>query len=594
MFGGESVRRPRRRTKVRLRAVVALTAIAGLGACEHLPLYNKEKDELAQSAKKAYGEAEVPKVLDVEKANLDRLLAYELEALNESAKLRLDIALLRMSNDRPIPSGQTSLAAWYETAGNEVAALGFPASTSLLAYLDGTIDVGNARRQIDLIKARLGESGSAAVKALPNCASVLVVDPETATWAFADRPENAAQRDFLMHDFAQYVTQCQVAAPAVKNGRVGIAFLDLNAALDELSQRRRKAAALTTEVKKKAKEVKDVQAKARKRQKAVADFQKTLNKRTDELKDVADGAASAAKALRDLPGADGAAETAEKAIAEITTVLAAIGSGEVDTDGKQTDGTAGKTVVSGDLATAAAWLSTNVPSLAADMAALIDQAKAPPVSNLILELEHQKIQRDYAKARIALAENRVELLRLRFNTLIDAARAWRGFRLALCNYAILSAGMDRVGPRCDLLTVAINPKVGDTEPTATCTFTDGGAAIDPCVLIATWRQALDAVDGARDDDGRARKRELYGALYQYAEAFEAERATRELQFRLADIDHRETLTAQRSSIDAWNNSVAFLLGQLATHHSAGVDPAVIADAIGTIFGAGEIGAGGAQ
>jgi len=591
MFGGESVRRPRRRTKVRLRAVVALTAIAGLGACEHLPLYNKEKDELAQSAKKAYGEAEVPKVLDVEKANLDRLLAYELEALNESAKLRLDIALLRMSNDRPIPSGQTSLAAWYETAGNQVAALGFPSSTSLLAYMDGTIDIGNARRQIDLIKGRMG---AVAAKALPDCTSLAGTDPRSATWAFADRPENAAQRDFLMHDFAQYVTQCQVAAPAVKNGRVGIAFLDLNAALDELSQRRRKAAALTTEVKKKAKEVKDVQAKARKRQKAVADFQKTLNKRTDELKDVADGAASAAKALRDLPGADGAAETAEKAIAEITTVLAAIGSGEVDTDGKQTDGAAGKTVVSGDLATAAAWLSTNVPSLAADMAALIDQAKAPPVSNLILELEHQKIQRDYAKARIALAENRVELLRLRFNTLIDAARAWRGFRLALCNYAILSAGMDRVGPRCDLLTVAINPKVGDTEPTATCTFTDGGAAIDPCVLIATWRQALDAVDGARDDDGRARKRELYGALYQYAEAFEAERATRELQFRLADIDHRETLTAQRSSIDAWNNLVVAPMGQLTAYHASGLKPDAIAEAVSLTLGLAAVGAGAAQ
>jgi len=105
---------------------------------------------------------------------------------------------------------------------------------------------------------------------------------------------------------------------------------------------------------------------------------------------------------------------------------------------------------------------------------------------------------------------------------------------------------------------------------------------------------LDDAESARDDDGRARKRELYSALYQYAEAFEAERASRELQFRLADVDHRKMLASQRSSIDTWNNSVAFLLGQLATHHSAGVDPAVIADAIGTIFGAGEIGAGGAQ
>jgi len=535
-----------------LQVAVAVFVFMAIFFPEYLPFYSKEKSDLAENALKIYKDTKVHESLDVQEKNLETLLKAEIEALNESAALRLDIALTRISSDRPVPSGQTSLAAWYETAGNEVAALGFPASTSLLAYLDGTIDVGNARRQIDLIKARLGESGSAAVKALPNCASVLVVDPETATWAFADRPENAAQRDFLMHDFAQYVTECQVAA-AVNNGRVGIAFLDLNLALDELSQRRRKAKALTAEIKKMAKEVKNAQAEDRKRQKAIADFQKTLDKRTDELKDIADGVASVAKELRNLTGADGEAEIAEKAIGAITTVLGAVGSGQVASDGKQT-------ALSADLATATAWLRSNVFPLADDMAELIDQAKAPPVSNLILELEHQKARRNYAKARIGLAESRIELLRLRFNTLIDAARAWRGFRLALCNYATLSAGIGRFGPRCHDFAAAVKPKDADGGTTVACTFTDDRTAVEPCVLGKTWRQALDDAESARDDDGRARKRELYSALYQYAEAFEAERASRELQFRLADVDHRKMLASQRSSIDTWNNSVAFLLG----------------------------------
>ncbi len=109
-----------------LKVVFAVVAIATLAACENLPLYNKEKDELAKSAQKAYTDTKVTEALNVQERNLEKLLKAEIDALNESASLRLDIALLRMSDDRPTKSGSTSLAGWYVRAKQEEKILGFP------------------------------------------------------------------------------------------------------------------------------------------------------------------------------------------------------------------------------------------------------------------------------------------------------------------------------------------------------------------------------------------------------------------------------------------------------------------------------------
>ena len=155
-----------------LKVVFAVVAIAALAACARLPLYNKEKDNLAQSAQKAYTDTKVTETLDVQEQNLEMLLKAETAALNESASLRLDIALLRMSDDRPTTDGSTSLAGWYERAKTAEKNLGFPDSSRILAFLDYQIEVAQAEIQIATVKARIGSDGSKARKALPSCKAV--------------------------------------------------------------------------------------------------------------------------------------------------------------------------------------------------------------------------------------------------------------------------------------------------------------------------------------------------------------------------------------------------------------------------------------
>ena len=162
--------------------------------------------------------------------------------------------------------------------------------------------------------------------------------------------------------------------------------------------------------------------------------------------------------------------------------------------------------------------------------------------------------------------------------------------MALCDFATLSAGLGDTGAKCDKFDAT--PVSGDE---ATCTI--GNETIDACALKLTWREALVEMKKTSEMKKtlhRRQKRALYSALYQYAEAFEAERVSREAEFHLADLDHREALAAQRSGIEAWNNLVAVPIGQLAAYHASGIKAEAIANAIGTALGLAAVGAGVAQ
>lgn len=558
-----------------LKVVFAVVAIAALAACAHLPLYNKEKDELAKSAQKAYTDTKVTEALNVQERNLEMLLKAETAALNESASLRLDIALLRMSDDRPTTDGSTSLAGWYERAKTAEENLGFPDSSRILAFLDYQIEVAQAEIQIATVKARIGSDGSKALKALPSCKAVRNDDLANLNWKYTTGIE-ANKRAFLMIDYKEYVLRCQEALtpPPVTGGRIGVAFAEMLQVEAELGRRKAQAKALAEEVKTMMGELKKKKQAATSKATKLANAEKSAEKVVDEAKDTADKLLDALKELREVVGGEGADRMAVKNIEAINTMLAAIGSGQANAEGLKDK----------RLKTAVTWIQSNIPSLAADMAAFIDSAQAVPISNLILELQHQIIEQNYAKALTTLSKKRLEMLRARYRTLVDSAGAWRGFRLALCNFAVLSSNKPHPGALCDTFKVNIEKAVD--RATVACTI--GGKPVTDCALKLTWREALDETTDNRQ------KRELYSALYQYAEAFEAERASREAEFHLADLDHREALAAQRSGIEAWNNLVAVPIGQLAAYHASGIKPEAIADLIATVLGMSAIGAGAAQ
>jgi hypothetical protein len=562
-----------------LSHLLAVCVLIALSACEHLPLYNKEKDSLAKSAQETYLGAKVTEAYAVQEDNLKKLLQAEVDALNESAALRLDIALLRMSDDRPQRDGSTSLAAWYKRAVANEESLGFPDSAAVLAMLDHQVEVADAQTVILRLRKRIGSGGDLqAHRTLPACEDVKGKPPTVETWPYLAKSAD----DFLADDFVEYVKRCQtvVQPPRGAGGSVAEAFNALMRAETELATRRGEAAALVEQVREAAAEVKAAKAEGEAARTAVADATKAVEADIAAAKKAADDLLGAVKDLRELAGGEGAALAAEENIRNISVVLGALGSGQVEAEDVAEDPR---------LVTAATALKNNVPALAADMAALIDYARAPPVSNLILELQHQTIEHSYATALIRLSELRIELLRARYHRLVNQAGAWRSFRHSLCNYAVLAAGGDHPGIKCDRFAAEPVPLADDvslTQMVAVCTLED--APISDCALRQTWRQAHDALRDSRV------KREFWSALYYYADVVEAERAAREAELRLVDIEHREVLAAQRSGIEAWSNLVEVPIGQLSAYHASGIQPEALAEAIATILGLTAVGAGVAQ
>ncbi len=567
----------RRRAGRLLWRALAGSIVILLPACEHLPLYNKEKDSLAKSAQETYLKAEVTKTYAVQEENLKKLLQAEVDALNESAALRLDIALLRMADDRAVPDGSTSLAGWYADARMREVALGYPDSRAVLAMLDFLVEVANAEADILQQKNRINVVDGEALRTLPSCEAVKGKEANAQTWPYLADNQNA----FLPRLFANYVEQCEIAVrkPPVDGGRVAAAFDELVQAESELAKRRIDAEKLAGGMRAAADALKAARAKAEENRTAVTSATEAVEKNLDEARKATDGLLEAIQVLHGEAGAEGEALIAEKNIENINTLLAALGSGRLDADGLKDN----------HLAKAVDQLREDIPSLAADMAALRDHAQAPPVSNLLLELQHQTIELNYAKALIRLSGLRVELLRGRLTRMMDQAGAWRSFRLSLCSYAVLSADDDHPGADCDDFEVTLEGQSDATPENparATCKLKE--EALTNCALQQTWREALNA-----NQDNRV-ERELWKTIYYYAEAVEAERAAREAEFRLVDIEHREVLAAQRSAIEAWSNLVEVPIGQLAAYHASGIQPEALAEAIATVLGFAAIGAGAAQ
>jgi hypothetical protein len=556
-----------------LSHLLAVCVLVALSACEHLPLYNKEKHALAESAQETYLKAKVTETYTVQEENLKKLLQAEVDAINESAALRLDIALLQMADDRAVPDGSTSLAAWYSRVGDNIGALS-PGGSSIVQTLQShRIQVQSAEEDILLQKENLRVVEPRSLKSLPSCAEVLGKKADAETWPYLAGITDGPRRSVVTEIFLDYVDRCQtVAGPLPKaGGRIGAAHQELIQAEEENAKRQADAAALAKRVNEAAARLKAAIAKSNETRAAVAATTEAVGKAADETKKAAEEFLKAVEMLNKAGGSESKLLISEENIKSINTVLTALGSGQIEAEGTKDD----------RLVVAAASLRQNILPLAADMAALLDHARAPPVSNLILELQHQTIEQDYAKRLIQLSDLRITLLRARYQKLVDQAIAWRQFRRSLCTYAALSDGRDYPESACDdFLAVPVNAE------DATCTLK--GEVILDCALKQTWNQAI----GARVDNRT--KRELWGAVYHYAEAVEAERAAQEAEFRLADIRHREVLAAQRSAIDAWSNLVEVPVGQLAAYHASGIQPEALAQAIATLLGLTAVGAGAAQ
>jgi hypothetical protein len=523
-----------------------------LAGCGAIRLHDESRARMSTGIKEKYAQADVLGVINVEKKNLDNLLAEELKVVRDNHNLQVDFALLRIADDN------TPMAETYTTkARNRLADLGYPAGFKELRQFrlaEVDLSVGETEMQ----------DHSTSLKALtkttpPPCRPGVVLPNKIGF------PGNltAAQREGADNFYRLYREACGVVQKKFEHqptsGLIKQAFDEWQAARDEVARLDQPLTDAHQDLKLKkeaydrALEALD-QAKGRGPQK-----EKELTDKADLLK-------QDFEVTRDISGfIDNKSAATERAGAIIVLLAAAAGT-EINTSDAELR--------------KAANIAKEIPSLAGDIRGLIEQARAPSVNNLLTELNHQVVLLEYAKRLRTLAQQRVDILRTRYDALTEESRFWSRFGDAVCSYAVVSAGEKFPGTNCD------NFEVKSDEKT-TCIWGKSSVRED-CILAKSWNENI------RSQSNDAATRELYKALAAYLQALAVQASQHEQTFRLIDVRHQETLASRESALRAWDNLVSVPVNQIEAYYQAGLKPPEIADLIVKALGFTAIAVGVAQ
>jgi hypothetical protein len=522
-----------RRYGAPLGLTLAVLTAATLWGCGPFRLYDETRAKQAAGIKERYTKAEVLGTLEVEKKNLDALLAEELKVVRDNQRLRLDYALLRIAAD-PTPMAET----YKEKATTRIAELGFADVKGLRAdrFAAVDLDVG-LRRLLSLDRSIQGVARTPPPPCTPGEKAPPTMDMSRAT-----------DRESAEGLYQLYRQACDRLKPLAQSGL-----------LEEAKAEWVRARADTALLDQSAQEVhKVVAARTKAYDEAVAQ-QKAAANQGDAVKTRLQNAADAAlKALNAVKDAAKTVETkgaATERVDALVTVLTAAASGTVTTN----DPNVRK----------AATVAKEIPSLAGDMTALLEQGKAPSVSGLLIEMRHQTLILEHVKQLRTFAQERTDILKARYDALQQESRLWLRFSDAVCSYAALKAGQPFPGSKCDDFAVELVPAEGAAAARANCTL--AGTALSPCPLSRPWNESI------RDRSNSGATREIYKALAAYLQVLGLQSADPENTFRLIDLTHREALADRAVAMKEWDNLVAVPVSQLDAYYAAGLKPAEIAD-----------------
>ena len=174
---------------------------------------------------------------------------------------------------------------------------------------------------------------------------------------------------------------------------------------------------------------------------------------------------------------------------------------------------------------------------------LVKQSRAPAVSPLVIEKQHQLLLRDDALRRVGFGVQRVALLETKYNALVAEARFLLAQRDSVCNVLQPADGKTRI--KCDTLTASLEggkwtckfelKKLND-EP--------GGASPDCGRLALTWGQGL-------REGTSTEKRALWEAIAALGGRLAIARPMQdEADFRLAHLSHLEVAASDEFAIRA--------------------------------------------
>jgi hypothetical protein len=532
-----------RRHTARLMVSAVLLALGASGCANAVRLHDESKAKLATGIKDKYTQANVLGVVEVEKKNLDNLLAEELKVVRDNQRLRVDYALLSMAD------GGEPMAATWASGLKRLTELGYASFAAARAAELGQIRLGAPDRKLQrdagLIKAivgsdppQCGPQGLPAVLSLP--ATLNDTDRGRATALYQRYREDC-------EDFNKKAFQASgVTAGALKDAE------------DEWKAARDEAGRLGQSVKDGQAAVKDKTAAHEQAVQAVA----AAEKAGPDAKSKAEATAkSALEALQQAEGLLRLVQTRDDASQHIDALVVLL-----------TAAAEGKIESADPKLTAAATVAKAIPSLEGDMVALLARKGAPSVSNLLIEMRHQVLLLEYVKQLQGFAQQRADILKARYDALREEARLWRSFHDAMCSYAERSADRPHPGAACDRFMVS--------DDLVTCGIKPAGENAPPlpagqCGLAKPWNESLRARPSKKHEEDAMR--ELYKAVAAYLRALAVQGTQHEQTFRVIDVHHREALAGREAALRGWDNLVTAPVGQLDAYYQAGLKPAEIAD-----------------
>jgi hypothetical protein len=537
-----------------------------LGGCESVRLHDKSKAAVSATVKTNYKEADVVGVIAVQAANLDALHKADLKVVQANLRLQRDYALLELV-DGDFPMAET----WKNEIERGIKSLGFKDATTLRKYLSAAEDqiplrIEQIQRLARLIKKATGKSP-------PECKSGKTLKEADLKLPEEINPQ-AAKR--VKERFKTIIDVCE---------KLQIEFMDAVASDGKIKSaesqwKRAKSAAVfyRTAVEDAQKRVKVLKAnhkaavtKLKKAGKTAVEIRGVIKKQAKELagavKKATELADAATKALSEAAKKPHQVLSSERISAIVTLLTAAAGE---------------QTNVKNDPKLAKAVLVVSgLSSLAGDISQLVAEAKAPSISNLLIELQHQVIQFEHAEAMDTLNKRRVEIHETKYKALREEAALLMLFRDSLCNFAVRSARKKHPRILCDSFVVSNNGK--------TCKWgTEPDEMTNDCVFAKPWKEVLKRPP--KGPEGR----QTYRALAAYTRIFPVRATQIEQGTNLVDLKQRENLATRKMALKAWNNLAAVPIEQIDAYYQSGLKTEVIADLIVKALGFAAITAGVVQ
>ena len=517
-------------------ATLAFAAVILSGCSAGVRLQDEPKSKVMAETKESYTNAKVLDIFEVEKKNLASLLAEELKVVRENNKLQIDLALLEIA-DNSTPMADT----YTGEAKDRLEQLGYSSFKDLRAAL--LVHSGGKVRNRELTDRSRRIQRAAGV--LPPACQLKVDLPPNMQWPvkLSEQKLSIAKTNYRAYIKACNKFKAEIAKAFVLGGKTKKAFDDWQTAKSKLEARK-------LNVQRHKGEITQLRMEYNEAQKLLNIAKGSGEKLKKKLQEKAKTALNALNDAKALLNTFDASALAGENVNNIITLLTAVSGGEVDT--KNTN------------VKKAAEIVAELPSLAGDMKALIEQAQAPSVSNLLIEMRNQVLHLEYAAQLRTLAEERVAILKTIYDGFWDEAKLWLEFSDAVCSFAVVSAGKNFPGQTCDEFTVHIVPGGG-----VECKL--GSESLTNCILAKPWNENI-----SNSTNGTA-TRELYKTLSAYMRALGSQSQQHEKTYKLINIRHHETLATKEVAVRSWNNLVETPIAQLDAYFASGIKASEIAD-----------------